>query len=76
MTTARRRGILAVTTAIVLLGLGLGVGVVVGDALGIRTEPSTQMTPADPVVPTVAAAVAAPRFTTVEAPATPRVTLP
>ena len=75
MTTARRRGILAVVTAVVLLALGLGVGVVVGDALGIRTEPSAQMTPADPVVPAVAASVAAPRFTTVDAPTTPRVTL-
>ncbi len=75
MSTARRRGILAVVTAIVLLALGLGVGVVVGDALGISTEPSTQMTPADPVVPEVAAAVAAPRFSTVDAPATPRISL-
>lgn len=75
MSMARRRGILAVVTAIVLLALGLGVGVVVGDALGISTEPSTQMTPADPVVPEVAAPVAAPRFSTVDAPVTPRISL-
>jgi len=75
MSLARRRGILAVVTAIVLLALGLGVGVVVGDALGISTEPSTQMTPAEPVVPEVAAPVASPRFSTIDAPETPRVTL-
>jgi len=75
MPTARRRGILAVITAIVLLALGLGVGVVVGDALGIRTEPSTQMTPADPVVPEVAAPVAPPEFTTVDAPDSPQISI-
>lgn len=73
MPTARRRGILAVITAVVLLGLGLGLGVVVGDALGIRTEPSTQMSPADPVVPAVPEAAPAPAFTTIDAPDTPRV---
>ena len=51
MTTATRRGVLAVVTIVVLLALGAGVGVVVGDALGIRTEPATQMDPAAPVVP-------------------------
>ncbi|MEU1972173.1 hypothetical protein ABZ477_10985 [Microbacterium sp. NPDC019599] len=75
MSTARRRGILAVVTATVLLALGLGVGVVVGDALGIRTEPSTQMTPDEPVVPEVTASVPAPRFTMVDAPDSPRVEL-
>ncbi|WP_133546012.1 hypothetical protein [Microbacterium sp. BK668] len=74
MPTARRRGILAAVTAIVLLALGLGVGVAVGDALGIRTEPSTQMTPADPVVPAVQQPVFPPEFTTIVAPGTPRVT--
>ncbi len=68
MTTARRRGILAVVTAVVLLAIGAGVGIVVGDALGIRTEPATQMTPAEPVVPDVAAAVAPPSFTAIDAP--------
>ena len=73
MPTARRRGILAVVTATVLLALGLGVGVVVGDAIGIRTEPSTQMTPADPVVPAVSGPVSAPAFTVIDAPDTPQV---
>lgn len=69
MTTAGRRGILAIVTALVLLGLGAGLGVVVGDALGISTEPATQMDPADPVVPVVEAAVAPPEFTVIDAPA-------
>ncbi|WP_243077312.1 hypothetical protein [Microbacterium sp. SS28] len=73
MSTARRRGILAVVTAIVLLALGLGVGVVVGDAIGIRTEPSTQMTPADAVVPAISGPVFAPAFTSVDAPDSPQV---
>jgi hypothetical protein len=71
MSTARRRGLLAVVTAIVLLSLGLGVGVVVGDALEIRTEPSTQMAPADPVVPAVSEPSLPPEFTTISAPETP-----
>jgi len=68
MATARRRGILAIATALVLVLVSVGVGVLVGDALGIRTEPSTQMTPADPVVPAVATAVAPPEFTTIDVP--------
>lgn len=72
MTTARRRGILAAVTAVVLLGLGLGVGVVAGDALGVRTEPAAQMDTPDPVIPAVAATVVPPRFTNVEAPTGPR----
>jgi hypothetical protein len=72
MTTATRRGILAVITAVLLVALGIGVGVVVGDALGIRTESTEQMTPAAPDVPVVAAAVAPPRFAAVDAPAGPR----
>lgn len=68
MTTATRRGILAAVTAILLLALGVGLGVVVGDALGIRTEPSEQMQPAPPTVPDVAAAVPAPTFTAIDAP--------
>ena len=51
MATTTRRIILAVVTAIALVALGAGVGVVVGDALGIRTEPAAQMEPAPPVVP-------------------------
>lgn len=72
MASARRRGIIAAVTAIALLGAGLGLGVVVGDALGIRAEPSAQMTPSDPVVPSVAAAVPPPVFTSVDAPSSPR----
>ena len=52
---------LAVVTVVVLLALGAGLGIVVGDALGIRTEPATQMEPAAPVVPASTAAVPAPR---------------
>ncbi len=68
MTKATKRGILAVVTAIVLLALGVGLGVVVGDALGIRTEPATQMDPAAPEATEIVDAVAPPRFTTVDAP--------
>src|SRR6185436_2752857 len=48
MTKATKRGILAVVTVIVLLALGVGLGIVVGDALGIRTDPASQMDPAEP----------------------------
>lgn len=72
MAQATRRGILAVVTAIVLLALGAGVGVVLGDALGIRTESSAQMTPAAPVVPAAAGVVLPPEFTAIEAPDTER----
>ena len=68
MTTATRRGILAVVTAVVLVALGVGLGVVVGDALGIRTEPAEQMSPAAPTAPDLGPAVPAPRFTAIEAP--------
>jgi hypothetical protein len=73
MTTATRRAVLAVVTIAVLVALGAGIGIVVGDALGIRTEPATQMQPAAAVVPAVAAVVAPPRFTEIDAPQTPRV---
>lgn len=72
MTTATKRGILAVVTIIVLLALGVGLGAVVSDALGIRTEFAQQMQPAAPATPAVAASVPAPRFTTVDAPEGPR----
>ena len=74
MTTATRRAILAVVTIVVLVALGAGVGVVVGDALGIRTEPATQMEPAPPVVP-AAEPRSCPRreFTAIDAPQTVRV---
>ncbi len=62
MATARGRGILAVVAGAVLVGLGAGVGVIVGDALGIRTEASAQMAPAAPVVPAIAESAAVPRI--------------
>ncbi|MFF2387798.1 hypothetical protein [Agromyces sp. NPDC058104] len=72
MTTATRRGILAIVTALVLVALGLGVAFAVGDALGIRTEPSEQMQPAAAVVPEVEAAAPPPEFTTLDVPDTVR----
>ncbi|UOQ88224.1 hypothetical protein MUN74_13135 [Agromyces endophyticus] len=72
MTTAKRRGILAVITACVLVALGLGVAFAVGDALGIRTEPSEQMRPAAAAVPDVAAPVSPPEFTSLDVPDTVR----
>ena len=72
MTTGRRRGILAIVTAVVLLGLGAGVGVAAGDALGIRTEEATPLRDPDAVVPAIAPASAPPRFTNVDAPSGPR----
>lgn len=68
MTMATRRGILAVVASVVLVGLGLGLGVVVGDALGIRTEPAAQMQPAAPTEPDLGEPAPAPRWTTVDAP--------
>jgi hypothetical protein len=73
MTQATRRAILAVVTGIVLLALGFGAAVVVGDALGIRSEPATQMQPAAPVVPTVADAAAPPSISSLDVPTTERV---
>jgi hypothetical protein len=72
MTTATRRGTLAVVVAVILVALGAGLGVVVGDALGIRTEPATQMQPAAPQTPAVAAVVAPPEITTIDVPDGPR----
>lgn len=59
-------------TALVLVALGLGLGVVVGDALGIRTEPAEQMTPAAPTAPDLGPVVPAPRWTDVQVPSGPR----
>jgi hypothetical protein len=73
MTTATRRAVLAVVTIVVLVALGAGVGLVVGDALGIRTEPATQMEPKAPVIPASTAVVLPPDFTTIDAPAATRV---
>ncbi|WP_109211059.1 MULTISPECIES: hypothetical protein [Microbacterium] len=75
MSSARRRGVLAVITALVLLALGLGVAVVVGDALGIRTEAAAQMEPAAATVAQVAEPVAPPEFTTIDVPDTERLTV-
>lgn len=72
MTMGRHRGILALVTAVVLLGLGVGVGVAAGDALGIRTEAATPLADPDPVVPAVSPAVSPPRFTNIVAPSGPR----
>src|SRR5687767_9423121 len=72
MTQATRRAILAVVTGIVLLALGLGAAVVVGDALGIRTEPAAQMQPAAPASADVADPVAPPEFTNLDVPDTER----
>ncbi|WP_314507926.1 hypothetical protein [uncultured Microbacterium sp.] len=73
MTTATRRAIVAVVTIVALVALGAGLGVVVGDALGIRTEPAAQMQPAAPVVPASTVAVLPPEFTQIDAPLTERV---
>lgn len=72
MTMATRRGILAVVTTLVLLALGVGLGVVVGDALGIRTEPAEQMQPAAPTAPEIGAIVPAPRIAGIDTPGGPR----
>lgn len=73
MTTARRRGILAVVTAIVLLALGAGVAFAVGDALGIRTEPAAQMQPAPAAVAAPTDAAAPPEIVALDVPTTVRV---
>jgi hypothetical protein len=73
MTTARRRGILAVVTAIVLLALGAGVAFAVGDALGIRTEPAAQMQPAPATVAAPTDAAAPPEIVALDVPTTVRV---
>jgi len=75
MATARGRGVLAAIIALGLLASGAGVGIAVGDALGIRTEPSEQMMPAEPAVPLATASIAPPRFTEIDAPAGPQLDL-
>jgi hypothetical protein len=75
MTTARRRGILAVTTGVVLVALGAGVAFVVSDALGIRAESAAQMTPDAPRAPQQAAFTAPPRFTSIDAPGSERMSV-
>uniref|UniRef100_UPI000FD8FB8D hypothetical protein n=1 Tax=Microbacterium sp. CPCC 204701 TaxID=2493084 RepID=UPI000FD8FB8D len=73
MTTATRRGILAVVTALILLALGVGVSVVVGDALGIRTEPATPMQSVETSVAEVTDAVPPPSIVSLDVPTTERV---
>lgn len=73
MTTATRRGILAVVTAVILLALGVGVGVVVGDALGIRTEPASPMQSVATTVAEVTPAAAPPSIAALDVPTTMRV---
>ncbi|MFE6736687.1 hypothetical protein [Microbacterium sp. NPDC057650] len=73
MTTARRRGILAVVTAIVLLALGAGTAAAVGDALGIRVEQSSPMDPAAAAARPVADPVAPPRIDVSDVPDSERV---
>ncbi|WP_194409285.1 hypothetical protein [Microbacterium cremeum] len=73
MTTATRRGIVAVVTALILLALGIGVGVVVGDALGIRTEPAAPMQSVATSVAQVTDAVPPPEIAELDVPATERV---
>jgi hypothetical protein len=63
-----RRPLAALLVALVLLGAGLAVAVVIGDALGIRTEPSEQMPDPAAAVPAAAASVAPPRLGAVRAP--------
>lgn len=72
MTTATRRataaGVKATVTVIVLVALGAGAGLALGDALGIRTDPATQMKPAAPVMPAAGVVVPPPQFTVIDAP--------
>lgn len=72
MTAARRRGAIAVVTAVVLLALGAGVAFVVSDALGISSRPAEQMGTAAAETPH-RTPVAQPAITDVEAPTTERI---
>jgi hypothetical protein len=75
MATARRRGALAVATAVVLVALSAGVAVAVSDALGIRAEPAEQMRPAPAHAPQRTSFTAPPAFTSIQAPDTVRMQL-
>lgn len=68
MVKATRRRVLAAVTAVALLVAGVGVGLVVGDALGIRTEAGTPLESPAAVVPEVGPAVAPPALVSVDAP--------
>ncbi|UNK71874.1 hypothetical protein [Microbacterium sp. H1-D42] len=73
MTMARRRGVVAVVASIVLIALGAGAALAVGDALGIRTEPSAPMQHEVVVAGAVAEPVAPPKITTLDAPRSERI---
>lgn len=65
--SARARGILALIVVVVLLAAGAGVGLVVGDALGIRAQPAERMGGESRAVETVSASVPPPQITVVGA---------
>ncbi|MFG6492151.1 hypothetical protein [Microbacterium sp. P03] len=67
MASAARRGIVVAVTFLVLVVLGAGVSFVIGDALGIRSEPAPQMSSAA-VPPSAAASAVSPPRLTVDAP--------
>jgi hypothetical protein len=73
MAQAARRGIAAIVTLALLIGLGAGVGFVLSDALGIRTEPAAQMDPAPATVPDAGPESIPIPYTDIDAPATVRV---
>src|SRR5690606_6690088 len=75
MATARRRGALAVVTAVALVALSAGVAVAVSDALGIRAEPAEQMTPEPAQAPQRTSFTAPPALTSIQAPDTVRMQL-
>lgn len=74
MATERRRGLLAVATAIVLLTLGFGLAVVVGDELGIRVEESGA-TPEPPSAVPPVRSVRLPPALTLDVPSSARLDL-
>ncbi|GAA3632318.1 hypothetical protein GCM10022200_14010 [Microbacterium awajiense] len=73
MAKVTRRGIAAVVTALLLLGIGAGVGVVVEDALGMRCSPADPMQSAPVVAPEIGEPVLPPAFTEVTAPDSPAI---
>ncbi|KJQ53377.1 hypothetical protein [Microbacterium sp. SA39] len=70
--SSRFRGVVALSVVLVLLAAGAGVGVVFGDALGIRAEPAQQMGGESRAVPVVAASVPPPAITVVGGESTER----
>ena len=72
LTSARVRGILALLVVVGLLAGGAGVGLVVGDALGIRAEPAERMGGESRAVETVPASVPPPQLTVLGADGTER----